>query len=183
MKKVNSAKKAPQLLPWIRNIVFLFLASLFLTACPDPWMIDQETEYKPILMSADDLESSVNFIGNRPLENPGKMYYKDSIVFINEKYKGVHIIDNHDPSNPVKLGFITIPGSLDIAIKGNVLYADNAKDLVAVSLATYTDPVVTQRIKNIFPDLIPPDQGYLPPQYQADNRPENTVIVEWIKIK
>ena len=133
-------------------------------------------------MNINDLENSVSFIGNRPLENPGKMYYKDSIVFINEKYKGVHIIDNHDPSNPINLGFVTIPGSMDIAMKGNVLYADNAKDLVAISLASYTDPVVTRRIKNIFPELNPPDDGYLPEQYQIQNRPENTIIVEWVKI-
>lgn len=179
----NTSKLIRTLHNMIIRICITSLLIFGLTACPiQPWN-NFETEYMPVLMDVDELENSIQFIGNLPLENPGKMYYKDSIVFINERYKGVHIIDNHDPSKPVNLGFITIPGSIDIAVKGNVLYADNALDLVSISLANYTEPVVTKRIRNVFPELVPPDGGFIPEEYWDENRPDGTVIVQWIKTR
>ena len=38
----------------------------------------------------------------------------------------VHMYDNSDPSNPVNIGYIAIPGNVDIAIKDGHMYADNS---------------------------------------------------------
>jgi hypothetical protein len=62
-------------------------------------------------MTRADLEKSVFYqpVG-RNLEDPGKIYYKFPYIYVNEKYKGIHLINNSDPQNPVKEGFIVAPG-------------------------------------------------------------------------
>ena len=70
----------------------------------------------------------------RPLTSIGKIYIKDQYLFINEKLTGVHVYDNTDPSNPKTVGFIDIPGNIDIAIKGSALYADIATGLVTLDI-------------------------------------------------
>jgi hypothetical protein len=138
--------------------------------------------YRAILMTRTELEKSINMIAPLEMKNPGKIYFKDDYIFISEKYKGIHIINNKDPLNPVKTGFITAPGCIDMAIKQDILYLDNAVDLVAVRLKSNNQSIeVKKRIKNVFPEITPPDGNYIPNRYMEYNRPENTVIVEWIK--
>jgi len=39
-----------------------------------------------------------------------------------------------------------------------------------------------KRIKDAFPELSPPDNNnWIPNEYKKENRPENTVIVAWVK--
>lgn len=137
--------------------------------------------YTPVLMKRTDFENSVYSTNAKTLKNPGKIYAKDNYLFINEKYEGIHIIDNSDPENPENVGFINIPGSIDMAIKENIMYVDNAVDLVAISLTNFPDIIVAKRIKNIYPELLPPGYSYIPSKYMAANRPKNTVIVNWTK--
>lgn len=68
-----------------------------------------------------------------------------------------------------------------MAMKGNILYADNAVDLVAVDLSSPVNIMVTKRIKNVFPELTPPGYNWIPWNYTAENRPENTIVVEWVE--
>ncbi len=138
--------------------------------------------YSPILMKRSDLENSVRSIAPIELENPGKIYLKDTFVYVIEKYKGIHVINNTDATKPVKEKFITLPGIVDISMKGNVLYADNAVDLVAVDVSNLSNVVVVSRIRNVFPELLHPEWAYIPWEFSRTNRPENTVIVEWAKV-
>lgn len=110
------------------------LAALFcLPSCP---CIDCYTDggYEPIYMTRAELEASVKFADAKSLEDAGKIYVRTHQLFICEPYKGVHVIDNSDPSNPRPTDFIEIPGCVDIAVRNNILYADNAVDLVAIDL-------------------------------------------------
>jgi len=133
-------------------------------------------EYYPVFMERSELEKSVFYVSEgRALENPGKIYYKSPYIFINERYKGVHVIDNTDPSKPQNIGFIVAPGCIDIAVKGNIMYIDNAVDLVAFDLERKT---VTAREKNVFPEPIAPNGSY----YYSWRRPSETaVLVGWKK--
>lgn len=166
-----------------KAIIFLFLLPLMAFQCYDsvPW--NPYSEYKPILMKRTQLENSIQFIEEQKLIKPGKIYIKGDTVYLNEKFRGVHVIDNSRPENPEVLGFITIPGCIDMAIKSNVLYADNAVDLVAVELSgNLSDIRVTKRVREVFPELSPPDMLPPEPAYDTNNRPENTVVVDWEKI-
>jgi hypothetical protein len=79
----------------------------------------------------------------------GKIYYKDATIYVNESNLGVHIIDNTDPANPVKKKFLQIPGCRDIAIKGDILYADNIGDLLAIDISDIDNPKILKRLPGI----------------------------------
>ena len=110
--------------------------------------------WTPYFMQRSELEKSV-FFADRATEmvNPGKIWVAENKIYIVERYKGVHIIDNSDPSNPRQAGFIVAPGCMDVAIREGILYLDNAVDLVAFDM---TGGAVTKRIKDYFPEPVSP---------------------------
>ena len=132
--------------------------------------------YTPVFMSRETLENSVMYIaGSREMIRTGKIYYRRPYIFVNERYKGVHVINNSDPVHPVNEGFILAPGCIDMAVKGNILYLDNAVDLVSFDLDAHQ---VTKRIRNVFPEPLPPDDLSA---YWNNNRPNNYILVDWKK--
>ncbi len=86
----------------------------------------------------------------RELKNPGKIYYYNNQIFVNERHEGIHVIDNSDPANPVNTSFISIPGNEDMAIKNGLLYANSYIDLLTINL---TDYQLISRTENVFPPL------------------------------
>ncbi|MBN2485580.1 MAG: hypothetical protein JXB34_06375 [Bacteroidales bacterium] len=165
----------------MKKVVYplLFLTVLLFNSSRDNF--SSGSAYMPILMERTELEKSVKFREAQTIENPGKIYYKDKTIFLNEKYKGIHIIDNSDPRKPLAIGFINIPGCIDMAVKNNSLMADNATDLVSVDISDLANLRVTGRLQNVFPETTPPDLEYIPYMFTATNRPRNTIIVGWEK--
>ena len=152
-------------------IVAFFLATSFSSK-------ETSEQWKPVFMKRADLEQSVTFIhGKRLLKNPGKIYCKDNYIYVNELYKGVHVINNSNPENPVREGFITAPGCVDMAIKENIIYVDNAVDLVAFDLGSKK---VTERIKNVLPEVPSPSGGYY--YNEEKKRPEEFILVGWEEV-
>lgn len=151
-------------------IVFLGAVLFFCTSYYEPL-----PQYIPVFMMRPDLEQSVSYQDSeRVMENPGKIYVRGTEIFVNERYKGVHIIDNSNPYNPVQKGFITVPGCIDMAVKDNIIYMDNAVDLVAFDLES---KAVTHRVRNLLPEHMHPNgySGYFP------DRPEGMILVGWRK--
>ncbi len=162
------------------------ILAILLTSCPsvisDPPPLEQGTAYKPIIMERATLESSIAFSAATELNQTGKIYSYGIYILINEKYEGIHVFKNADPRNPEKIGFIRIPGCVDMAVKNNILYADNAVDLVAIDISALPEINITKRVASVFPELTPPDLTYVPQIYSEQRRPENTVIVKWVLI-
>ena len=129
--------------------------------------------YTPLFMKRADLEKSVSWSDSpRTMQDPGKIYAQGDYLFINEKYKGIHVVDNSDARNPIFRAFIVAPGCIDLAMKGKVIYLDNAVDLVAFDLETKQ---VTERIKDFLPEPTSPDGrsgGYW-------DRPKDLILVGW----
>jgi hypothetical protein len=137
---------------------------------------DKLTRTYTILTPVYDTKANViaNIKSNIPatVKQPGKIYLYGKYIFLNEIDKGVHIIDNGNPSNPVNVAFINIPGNLDIAVKGNTLYADFYEDLLAIDISDPLQAKVKKMLTNIFPDR----------QYTNGFVPDPTlIIVDWLK--
>jgi hypothetical protein len=165
---------------------FLLLSLLtLLSSCVENNFTDPafNSAYKPILMDRESLERSIKWQPPAEIKSPAKIYYKNNYILISERYKGVHIVDNANPSNPVIKGYISVPGCVDMAIKEGTLYVDNAVDLVAIDLSKIaTGQIeVKKRIKEVFPELVPPDAMFIPYLYAKNTRPKNSVIVNWVK--
>lgn len=161
-----------------KSIFLLSVVCFLVTACPYPIEPDYKDDgaYEPVYMSRLMLDHSVKYIsGKQDMLQTGKIYYRAPYIFVNERYKGVHVINNSDPFHPVREGFILAPGCIDMAVKGNILYLDNAVDLVSFDLDSKE---VTDRIRNVFPEPLPPEDFF---SYRRSNRPKGYIIVGWEK--
>lgn len=136
----------------VRAAVAIAAAVLVVAGCSDT---EEVVGYAPIYLSYAELRTPVEAVDPVALEETGKIYVKDSYIYVNELYKGVHVIDNANPSSPQRIAFIPIPGSVDMAIKGTTLYADSYVDLVAIDIADPLDAVEVARIEDAFPYLTP----------------------------
>jgi hypothetical protein len=154
--------------------VILLLVVVFLAGTS--FDFDKTEPYTPVFMSRETLEISVKYVsGARDMIQTGKIYYCAPYIYVNERYKGVHVINNTDPANPVNEGFILAPGCIDMAVKENILYLDNAVDLVSFDLDARQ---VTKRIRNVFCEPLPPDDLSF---NNLKNRPNGYILVEWKK--
>ena len=124
------------------------------TSCTDQ-IFETFMANSPVYLSYSDLRSAVKMTAAREMNNPGKIYFKDQYIFINEKMEGVHVYDVSDPTNPQNKGFIEIPGNIDIAIKDNILYADSYVDLVSIDVSSFAAIKEVGRVQKIFPYTLP----------------------------
>jgi len=153
-------------------MVFLLV---FASACTDQ-VFETFTANAPVYMSYTDLRSAVKMTTAREMNNPGKIYFKDNFIFINEKMKGVHVYDVSNPNSPQNKGFIEIPGNVDIAIKDNILYADSYIDLVSIDVTSFSAIKEVGRVEKIFPYTLPTyDTKY--PVAKLDEK--KGVVTEW----
>ncbi len=128
--------------------VILLVLSMF--SCTDSCENTETYVYlEPVYTSASEVRSSFASLNPRSLENPGKIYRKDHFLFINERRKGIHIFDNNDKTNPEPLSFINIPGSFDVAVKGDIMYVDSFVDLLVLDISDPLQVKLVQRIENV----------------------------------
>jgi hypothetical protein len=161
-----------------RILHFLFLPVLLLVVTGGFEVLPYNT-YEPVFMLRSEMEKNVKLEEPRSIKNAGKIYLKDHLIFINEKYKGIHVIDNSVPETPVNIAFIKVDGCIDMAISQNVLYADNAVDLIALKLNEGMKSIeVVKRIKNVFPEPVSPDGRSLTWREQQAI-PDNAILVRW----
>lgn len=156
-------------------ILFFFLISIIFFSCDDATF----REYKgnaPVYMSYIDLRKSVTEEQNVDLKNPGKIYFKDSYIFIIEELKGIHVYDNTNPLTPVKKAFIKVPGVVDMAISGNILYCDSFVDLVVLDVQDIQNIQEVGRVRDILPYTVPPTGNQLPKGF-IDK--EKGLVVDW----
>ncbi len=131
--------------------------------------------YDPIYLSLDSLEGMVTTLPARDVERPGGLYYKSGYVYILElgkqeydyqyfddgsfKYNlrlnetGIHVIDDTDPSSPVHVAFVRVPGINGLTAKGDKLYADSFTDLLVFDISDPAAPTLQQRVKNVYNNL------------------------------
>jgi len=130
----------------------------------------------PVYLSYDELRESVKVEQPTALVNPGKIYFKDNYIYINEYRKGIHVIDNSNPSAPVNAGFISIPGNVDMAIRDNYLFADSYIDLVVLDISSINNVKEVSRTEKIFEYYLP---EYDTKYEVAPIDPDKGVVVSW----
>lgn len=84
------------------------------------------------------------------LSQAGKIWYDDGFLYVNIINEGVLVVNNFDPRAPRKVGFIQIPGNVDIAVRGNVMYANSHRDLVALDISDLNAIKELRRIPSVF---------------------------------
>lgn len=129
--------------------------------------------YKPVYKTTAEVKANIKSNAPKKIDNAGKIYIKGQYIFLNEVDKGIHVIDNSNPSAPVNTAFIDIPGNVDLAVKGNTLYADLYTDLVTIDISDPLHIVTKKYNEGVFPY-----RAYSNGFYGDTSK----VIVEWVKI-
>ena len=135
------------------------------------------SSYNPVIVKRQVLETSTILQEPQTIVNSGKIYVKDDFLFINEKNQGFHIFNNSNPANPTNIGFLKVLGSSDLAIKNDIIYVNNATDLIAIQPNMESNTIeITKRIPNTFPQMFSPEG------FQYMNLEEDDIIVDWTLI-
>ncbi|WP_299527986.1 hypothetical protein [uncultured Lutibacter sp.] len=162
-----------------KNLFFsAILISIFFISCSN----DDKYEYydlaTPVTISFDELRKSVDILPPRVIEQSGKIYSYNKYIFVNDKNKGIHIINNTNPENPVKISFLQILGNIDISVKNNFLYADSFIDLLVFDISDINNIKLVNRLNDVFPYYYSIPQNTVV-DWQALNT-QNNVVVDWV---
>ncbi len=160
---------------WLIFYNLAVLSLLFLFSCNDSCVTSYSyNTYEPVYLTLTELRESVSQSAPEGLNTPGKIYWYNHYLFINETGKGIHIIDDSNPSAPVNLSFLNIDGNFDMAVKDNVLYADSYIDLLVFNISNPAQVILIKRINNVFNS-----------SFSLSNTPEGipAVITDWKMVK
>jgi hypothetical protein len=136
----------------IRLLALLFLCAYILQGCFKDTVSKTYTLYIPVYKTNEEVRANIKSSTPTDIKNPGKMFVFGNYIFLNEVDKGIHIIDNTNPSSPVNKYFINIPGNQEVAVTGNILYADLYTDLVTIDISNPAAIQVKKITENVFPN-------------------------------
>lgn len=133
------------------NAVFLLFVVIAFTQCKkDKYELVKITK----MISVEQMRAlPVGMIKAIPAKKTGKIYIYNDYLFINEPNEGIHIYNNANPSAPVNVAFLQIPGNVDLAIRNNILYADNFIDLLAFDISNMSNIKQVKRVTDVFKQI------------------------------
>lgn len=145
----------------MKNITSLLLALFALASCSEnaPGGRTKIMGFAPVYGTKAELMALFKMESPRDLTSPGKIYAYGDLLFVNDANEGVLVINNDDPENPVKVGFLSIPGNNDIAIRNGYLYADYGLGIVTIDISDVMNPQSKSFVEREQSDisLVPPD--------------------------
>lgn len=136
------------------------------------------SNFEPIFMAREQMETAVKIEGPRTIESPGKLWLYNNKIFLIEQYRGIHVIDNTIPSSSVNEAFIRIDGCTEVAVKSGIIYTNNAVDLIAIKgNPDFSSIEVLTRNRDELPVVSSPEPWN--DWYFLDQIPEGMIIVRW----
>ncbi|PPK86095.1 hypothetical protein CLV84_3012 [Neolewinella xylanilytica] len=135
------------------KILPLLILSAVLTGCLEDECNETltYTAWHPVVISAQEWRTD-EFSLTSPDQvcDPSGFYVYGDILFVLDRSKGLHIIDNADNANPRPLHFLHIPGGEGISVRNDMLYVNQYVDLLAFDISDPTEPVFLSRTENVF---------------------------------
>jgi hypothetical protein len=137
-----------------KNTLFIISIILFgFSSCNDSEVLPRGTnEYviaTPLTANLISFkEEAVEITDPIEIVESGKIYAYKNYIFINDVYRGLHVLDNTNPESPQPIKFIKLEGNNDISIKDDRLYADSYGDLVIMDISDINNIGDVKRIEN-----------------------------------
>ena len=103
----------------------------------------------PIFKTLSQVRAEMHSTAPQPLKATGKLNLFGNTIFLNETGKGIHVIDNSNPASPKNVGFINIPGNVNLAVKGSHLYADSYSDMVVFDISNTANVTPVKFLNNV----------------------------------
>lgn len=147
---------------------------------------ERPSRHEPEFMSWKDLRAAIKSVPPEPGSAPapigkrGKIGLRGHLLFVNEPNLGIHVFDNTDPAQPKAITFLKIPGNVDLAVKGDVLFVDSFVDLVALDISALPAVKELNRQADVFPydAYQTADEGVW---YNAEIDKSKGVVIRWKK--
>ncbi|MBK8558150.1 MAG: hypothetical protein IPL65_21515 [Lewinellaceae bacterium] len=137
-------------------IALAFYTGLSLAACTkEPAEGFSGTGLRPVYLPVSEL-SNVGNLPEQALEQTGTIFLQDSLFFILEQKKGIHVYFVKDSLNFDYLTFIKIPAISDFTVSGTRLYADSWKDLLTIDISNILQVKLLNRQTDVFSPLLSP---------------------------
>ena len=140
----------------LKTAISLALVSLLLNAC-----VREEQEFysgegkRPVYLPVSELDN-ISSQAAEPIVESGTIFLKDTLLFILEQRKGIHVFNLKDSLNTVNMVFLEIPAITDFTLSGHYIYADSWRDLVTIDAADLFHIHETSRIRDVInPALYP----------------------------
>lgn len=170
----------------MQKLTYLFfIAGLLLFAgCKD--YVEEYVSYtinEPVFMPASEFRSMVDVEMPQPIEKQGKILFFNGYLYISQPEKGIHVIDNRNPSSPRNVAFIELLGNADMQVRNNILYADSYVDLVWFDITDPAKPVFKGRKEEVFPLAFPPTENGFSIDYEKSMDRKNGIVVGWKKVE
>ena len=138
-------------IPFTGRLVCLYILMVISGGCLKDKVTNTYTFQRPVYETLTQARAVIKAGAASPIAAPGKICLYKNYIFLNEGSKGIHVIDNTNPALPRNISFINIPGNMDISIKDDILYADEAYgDLVALDIRDPEHAVVKKFIPQVF---------------------------------
>ena len=103
----------------------------------------------PLYVSPTDF-TQVYTEGPKESVDQGATIEDNGYIYINERFKGIHVFDNSDPANVERVYFWRIPGNTEFQIDENYLYADNSRHLLTIDISDPSAIEVLSHIKDVY---------------------------------
>lgn len=162
------------------KLLVLLVVIYSTTACSENEDYETVLVATPEYMSKTAFRSSVDILPPTPIVESGKIYVYNNLVLVNDQERGIHIIDNTDPTAPQVKTFIEILANKDMEVKGNYLYADSLMDLLVFDISDLNDIREVARLEDVFPAYINlPFVDNLIVEYQGANMNTGDLLVSW----
>lgn len=134
----------------MKNLICLIFVTLLWSCHYDDKQFQIVDVGVPVLLSKAEYRALVKIEPPQPIMESGKIYAYNNYIFVSDKFLGVHVIDNTDPSSPQPLAFIKIPGNEDLAVKDNFLYADSSIDLMVFNISNISNIQQVETLEDVF---------------------------------
>ncbi|MBS1948724.1 MAG: hypothetical protein JST47_13255 [Bacteroidetes bacterium] len=165
-----------RVIQFIKTSSLLCAATIFFSACMKDKITHTYQLRTPVYATLAKFRQSIKAGAAENTSAGGKIVVYGNYIFLSQPYKGIHVIDNSNPSSPKNVSFINIPGNEDLAIAGNTLYADSYSDLVVFDITDPAHAVAKNFVSNVFPDR----NIYYYSNYSTINPDSINVIIDWV---
>ena len=141
----------------IKPLVYLCLMVIYLNACDKPELdLYDGPGKKPVCLPADRL-GDIRSEAPQSIAASGTIFLRDTLLFMLEQYKGIHVFSLKDSIQTVNLAFIKIPAITDFTLSDHYIYADSWKDIVVVDISNLYQAHETSRLRDLLnPSMFPP---------------------------
>lgn len=161
----------------VTNLFLVAVLIFCISGCTDK-VLESTVTYtvmEPVYMSPQEIREAAEVVAPEGLGETGRIYLYNNYIFVNERGRGIHVVNNVNPAEPVVESFINLPGNYNMSIKNDIMYADSYMDMVAIDISNLKSIEIVDRIENIFTNFNQNGTEFYDP--------ELGVIVEWQTIE